>query len=75
MADDLLPASVVAELADRQLAQRVEELAQQLFESNDALLRTTEELEAARTINRELMQRLNGSRPASSLVPISHGPR
>lgn len=75
VADDLLPASVVAELADRQLAQRVEDLAQQLFEANDALLRTTEELEAARTVNRELMQRLNVSSSTSSPVPISHGSR
>ena len=62
VADNLLPGTMVAELADRQLAQRNTELEQQLFEAKDHLRRTIEELEAARAINRELMQRAN--RPA-----------
>lgn len=59
VADDLLPADMFIELADGQLAQRVSELEQQLFEAKDQLRRTVEELDAARTINRELMQRAN----------------
>ncbi len=61
--DDLLPDDMVAELADSQLARRITDLEQQLFEAKDQLCRTVEELEAARTINRELMQRANQSRP------------
>lgn len=38
---------------------RVTELEQTLFEAQEALARRTEELEAARQINRELMGRLN----------------
>jgi hypothetical protein len=41
---------------------RVAELEQALFESQDSLARRTEELEAARQINRELMERLNRGR-------------
>ena len=59
VADELLPESVLAELADQQLAARVAELDQQLFEARENLRRTTEELEAARAINRELMQQAN----------------
>lgn len=62
VADNLLPDSMIAELADRQLAQRNTELEQQLIDAQDELRRTTEELDAARSINRELMQRAN--RPA-----------
>ena len=54
--------TMLTELADRQLAQRNTELEQQLFDATRHLRRTTEELEAARAINRELMQRAN--RPA-----------
>jgi chromosome segregation ATPase len=59
LSEDLLPAEVVAQLADQQLTMRVSQLEQQLFEATEALRRTTEELEAARNINRELMQRAN----------------
>jgi len=41
---------------------RVAELEQALFESQESLARRTEELEAARQINRELMERLNRGR-------------
>jgi chromosome segregation ATPase len=63
VADDLLPSDVLAQLADQQLAQRVTEVEQRLFETAEALRRTTEDLEAARTINRELMQRANRTDP------------
>lgn len=63
VADDLLPDDMVAELADSQLGGRITDLEQQLFEVKDQLCRTVEELEAARVINRELMQRANQSRP------------
>ena len=63
--DDLLPDEMVAELAGSRLAQRASELEQQLFEAKDQLRRTTEELEAARSINRELMQQANRPRPPS----------
>ncbi len=57
--DDLLPHDVLTQLAEQHTAQQVTRLEQQLFEMTDALRLTTEELEAARTINRELMQRAN----------------
>jgi chromosome segregation ATPase len=66
LTDDLLPQNIVAELADRQLAQRITDLEQQLFDTKEDLRRTGEELDAARTINRELMQRAN--RPAAETV-------
>lgn len=59
VADDLLPDGMLAELADQQLARRVAELEQQLFEIKEELRRNVEELEAARAINRELMQLSN----------------
>jgi Family of unknown function (DUF6262) len=40
-------------------ASRISQLEQTLFEAQEALARRTEELEAARQINRELMARLN----------------
>jgi hypothetical protein len=61
VADELLPEGVLTELADQQLAGRVAELDQQLFQPREDLRRTTEELEAARAINRELMQQGNRS--------------
>jgi chromosome segregation ATPase len=61
VADELLPEGVLAQLADQQLAARVAELDQQLFEAREDLRRTSEQLEAARTINRELMQQANRS--------------
>lgn len=57
--DDLLPGAMIAELADQQLARRNAEIEQQLFEAREQQRRTSEELEAARTINRELMQQAN----------------
>jgi len=62
LADNILPDNALAELADQQLARRNAELDQQLFETRERLRRTVEELEAARAINRELMQHAN--RPA-----------
>ena len=59
IADELLPADVVTQRADRQLAQRLAELEQRLFETEEVLRRTTEELDAARAINRQLMQQTN----------------
>jgi chromosome segregation ATPase len=59
IADELLPDGVITELADRQLADRVAELDRELFDAREELRRTTEELEAARLINRELMQQAN----------------
>ncbi len=56
---DLLPGAMIAELADQQLARRNAEIEQQLFEAREQQRRTSEELEAARTINRELMQQAN----------------
>jgi hypothetical protein len=53
---------VLAEIggtADPDIASRVSQLEQDLFEAQEALARRTEELEAARQINRELMARLN----------------
>ncbi len=66
VADDLLPETMLAELADQQLARRLGELEQQLFETKDAHHRTVEELEAARAINRELMQNANRTPDDSS---------
>jgi len=70
VADNLLPDGIIAELADRQLAERNTELEHQLFDAQEELRRATEELDAARTINRELMQRAN--RPAPDTA--SRGP-
>ena len=58
-ADNLLPEGVLAELADQQLAQRVTNLELDLFDARERLRVAVEELEAARIINRELMQRAN----------------
>jgi chromosome segregation ATPase len=59
VADELLPTDVVMQLADRQLAQRVTELERRLFETEEALRQATEELDAARAVNRQLMHRAN----------------
>lgn len=67
VADDLLPEGVLAELANSQLAQRVAELDRQLFEAREDLRRSTEELEAARLINRELMQQANHHRAGTGV--------
>lgn len=48
-----------AEAVCPQHGARIEQLEQSLFQAEDALARRTEELEAARQINRELMARLN----------------
>ncbi len=66
LADSILPDNTLAELADRQLAQRNAELDQQLFETKEPLRRTVEELDAARAINRELMQHANRPVPGTS---------
>ena len=66
LADKLLPDNTLAELADQQLAQRNAELDQQLFETKEQLRRTVEELDAARAINRELMQHANRPAPGTS---------
>jgi len=66
VADNLLDDTIVAELVDRQLAQRNIELEQQLFAAQEELRRNTEDLDAARAINRELMHRSN--RPAPDAV-------
>ncbi len=63
VADNLLDDTIVAELADRQIAQRNAELEQQLFAVQEELRRSTEDLDAARAINRELMQRSNRPTP------------
>jgi chromosome segregation ATPase len=63
VADNLLPEGMLAELADQQLARRNAELEQRLFEAQEQLRRTVEELEAARAINRELMQHANRQQP------------
>ncbi len=57
--DEFLPEGFLSEIADLQLTERVAELEQQLFETNDNLCNTVEELEAARTIIRELIQQAN----------------
>jgi chromosome segregation ATPase len=69
VAGELLPEDVVAQLADQQLTARVAELDQQLFEARERLRHTAEELEAARAINRELMQQANQLRPAPGGPP------
>lgn len=63
VADELLPDGVLTELADQQLTSRVKELDQQLFAAKEGLRRTTEELEAARPVNRQLMQQANRPQP------------
>lgn len=65
LADRLLPEGTLAELADQQLGQRNAELERQLFQVREELRRITEELEAARAINRELMQKTNRPPPES----------
>jgi hypothetical protein len=69
--DDLLPAHMVTELADRQLAERFTELERQLFQVREDLRRATEELEAARAINRELMHRANRPVAESPMRPAN----
>jgi chromosome segregation ATPase len=69
VADDLLPTDVVMQLADRHLAQRVDELEQRLFETKEALRQATEELDAARAVNRELMHRANRTERRTQTTP------
>jgi hypothetical protein len=47
---------------DAHAARRIDELEQKLFETGEEFARRTEELDAARQINRELMARLNRER-------------
>lgn len=59
---ELMGREVLGEISDDQAPAapgRVAELEQALFDANEALARRSEELEAARQINRELMARLN----------------
>ncbi len=51
--------SQISTTGDPDIASRASQLEQTLFEAQEALARRTEELEAARQINRELMARLN----------------
>lgn len=69
VADNLGDDTIVGELADRHLAQRNTELEQRLFDTQDELRRTVEELEAARAINRELMQQANRSQAVTTHQP------
>ena len=57
MADDLAAGSTRAQ--SEATGARIAELEQMLFEAREALAQSTEGLEAARQINRELMARLN----------------
>ena len=66
LSEDGFPEAMLTELADQALARRNAELEGKVFELKDELRRTVEELDAARTINRELMQRGNRPDPASS---------
>jgi hypothetical protein len=52
-------AAEIGGAADPDIASRVSQLKQALFDAQEALTRRAEELEAARQINRELMARLN----------------
>jgi len=59
---EVIGRDVLAEIgstADPDIASRVSQLEHALFDAQEALARRTEELEAARQINRELMARLN----------------
>jgi len=56
------------------LAPRVEELERLLFEAQEELARHTEDLEAARQINRELLARLNQQRRWPPSAPLHHRP-
>ena len=51
--------SEISTTEDPDIASRVSQLEHALFDAQEALARRTEELEAARQINRELMARLN----------------
>ncbi len=51
--------SEISTTEDPDIASRVSQLEQTLFEAQETLVRRTEELEAARQINRALMARLN----------------
>lgn len=73
--DELLPDAMVADLSDHRLRERNAELEQQLFETKEELRRRVEELEAARSINRELMQQANrlSPSPATGSPPRGRG--
>jgi len=59
IAGGAFPQEVVADLADQRLAHQIVELELQVFNLTAALRGTNEELDAARLINRELMQQAN----------------
>jgi len=73
VADDLLPEGMLTEFADQQLARHSSDLEQELFESQEQLRRAVEELEAARAINRELMQQANRPQPRDQHETPSSG--
>lgn len=73
VADDLLPKGMLIEFADQQLARHISDLEQELFESQEQLRRAVEELEAAQTINRELMQQANRPQPRDQHETPSSG--
>jgi len=66
LSNDGFPEAMLAELADQALPRRNAELEGTVFELREELRRMAEELDAARTINRELMQRGNRPDPAGS---------
>ena len=71
VADELVLPGALAELADRQLAGRVAEIDHQLFDAKEELRRLGEELDAARTINRELMAESNRRRGRTDVLSAS----
>jgi len=66
LSDEGFPEAMLSELADQALARHNAELEGKMFELKEELRCTVEELDAARTINRELIQRGNRPDPASS---------
>jgi hypothetical protein len=59
---DVIGQDILSEIGapqDPDMAARAGQLEQALFDAQEALARCTEELEASRQINRELMARLN----------------
>jgi hypothetical protein len=61
VAAEAFPGQLGDSVVDDLAGERINELERQVFELRDDLNRTTEELQAARRINRELMQQANRS--------------
>jgi hypothetical protein len=59
VAAEAFPGQLGVSVVDDLAGERINELERQVFELRDDLNRTTEELQAARRINRELMQQAN----------------